>query len=67
MAMTRWERKAALAYGATAEIADKLELTRGHVSQVVNGKRRDRRVEVAVARKVGRPVRDVFPALEQEA
>lgn len=67
MAMTRWERKAALGHGAVKEIADALGLSRPHVSQVLNGHRRDRKVEVAAARKLGKPVDEVFEPVGQTA
>ena len=44
-----------------AEIASGLDLTPGHVSQVVWGKRRSPVVEEAVAKAIGRPVQKVFP------
>jgi hypothetical protein len=45
-----------------ASIAQDLELTAGHVSQVVWGKRRSADVEKAVAEAIGRPVSKVFQA-----
>lgn len=60
MAMQPGERKAALRHGAVTEIARQTGRTLGHVSQVIHGKRRDRKVEVAAARKIGRPVHEVF-------
>lgn len=58
--MSRWERKAALKFGDLAEIAKRLGVTRPHASQVLNDKRRDRKVEVAIARAIGKPVDEVF-------
>lgn len=43
-----------------AAIAADLNLTAGHVSQVVWGKRRSAPVEEAVARAIGKPVGKVF-------
>jgi hypothetical protein len=60
MALTKWERKEKLGHGAVREIAGATELSEGHVSQVINGKRRDRVVEVAVARRLQMPVDEVF-------
>jgi hypothetical protein len=45
-----------------ASIARELNVTDGHVSQVVSGKRRSPVVEAAVAKAIGRPVGDVFSA-----
>lgn len=58
--MTRWERKAALGHGAVREIAKRTGKSESHTSHVINGNRRDRKIEVAVARMVGRPVDEVF-------
>lgn len=63
MAMSRWERKAALRHGAMKEVAKRTGRTLGHVSEVVRGNRRDRKVEVAIARAVGKPVDEVFEPL----
>jgi hypothetical protein len=62
MSLSRWERKQLLPYGAVTAIAQKLGRSKGHVSQVISGHRRDRRVEVAVARIIKLPVDRVFPA-----
>lgn len=67
MAMTRWERKAALRHGAVTEIARRVGVTKQHVSHVLNDKRRDRKVEVAAARMIGRPVDDVFEPVPARA
>lgn len=60
MALSKWERKERLGHGAVKEIAEATERSEGHVSQVINGKRRDRVVEVAVARRLQLPVDEVF-------
>lgn len=60
MALTKWERKERLGHGAVKEIATATERAEGHVSMVINGKRRDRVVEVAVARRLQMPVDEVF-------
>ena len=60
MALTKWERKERLGHGAVKEIAEATDRSEGHVSQVINGKRRDRVVEVAVARRLQMPVDEVF-------
>ena len=65
MGMSRWERKAALPYGAAKQIAERLGVAEPHVSQVLHGKRRDRRVEVAIARMIGKPVDEVFPPKDE--
>lgn len=41
-------------------IADQLDVTPQHVSQVISGERRSVRVEEAVADALGMPVEDVF-------
>ncbi len=61
MAMNGEERKRALGHGGAAEICRRTARSATHVSQVVRGLRRDRRVEVAVARKLGKTVDEVFP------
>ena len=60
MALSNDEIKKRLGYGAVTEIAKRTSRTKGHVSQVINGKRRDRKVEVAAARKLGMKVEEVF-------
>ncbi len=67
MALGRWEIKSRLRFGALSEIAASTDRTLGHVSQVVSGLRRDRKVEVAVARKLRMKVEDVFPPKGQVA
>lgn len=67
MALTRWERKERLGHGAVKEIAAATERSEAHVSRVVNGHRRDRVVEVAVARRLQLPVDAVFEAVAQKA
>lgn len=67
MALTRWERKERLGHGAVKELAAATQRSEGHVSQVVNGKRRDRVVEVAVARRLQMPVDEVFESAAQRA
>lgn len=60
MALTKWERKERLGFGAVQAIATATGRSKGHVSQVINGKRRDRVVEVAAARRLQLPVDEVF-------
>lgn len=67
MALTKWERKEKLGHGAVKDIATTTERSEGHVSQVINGKRRDRVVEVAVARRLQMPVDEVFEPAKQKA
>lgn len=68
MAMTRWQRKEKLdeklGHGAVGEIASRAKKSLTHTSQVINGHRRDRDVEVAVARAIGRPVDEVFEPIQ---
>lgn len=61
MALTADERKNKLGRGKAAKIARQLKRTEGHVSQVINGLRRDPVVEEMVARRIGLPVEEVFP------
>lgn len=67
MALSKWERKERLGHGAIREIAKATTRSEGHVSQVVNGKRRDRVVEVAVARRLQMAVDDVFEPAQAKA
>lgn len=67
MALSKYERKEKLGYGAAVEIARATNRSEGHVSQVINGKRRDRIVEVAVARRIQMPVDEVFEPVSQKA
>jgi predicted XRE-type DNA-binding protein len=69
MALSRWERKEKLGFGSQAEIATRLKVQRSVVSAVVNDKAQSlsaetvRKVQVAVARKIGLPVDDVFDSV----
>lgn len=65
--MAALEIKQGLGYGGVTAIADQLDVTVAHVSQVMHGKRRSPRVERAIARKLGRKVRDVFPVVQSAA
>lgn len=69
MAMTPIDRKVELLRKgkSMSDIARALEVTPGHVSQVVAGERRSPRVEAAVAAAIGRPVQAVFPAGKRDA
>jgi lambda repressor-like predicted transcriptional regulator len=57
------EIKAALMLNGkqAAEIARKLNLTRGHVSNVINGHTRNRRVEAEIAAAIGKRLDEVWP------
>lgn len=66
MPMTRWERKEALGHGALVFVARRAERSLGHVSRVVNGTRRDKRVEKEVARRLKLPIEKVFPPHDEE-
>jgi hypothetical protein len=61
MALNRFERKALLPYGQVTRIARRLRRSVPHVSMVLNDRRRDARVERALAEAMGRPVHEVFP------
>lgn len=58
--MTGRERKAALGYGALSKIARRTRRTLGHVSQVIDGTRRDPVVERATAARLGKSIDEVF-------
>lgn len=64
MSLTRHERKDRLGHGGIREVAAKVPCSEPLVSLVVNDKAADtkltRRVKVAVARKIGMPVAEVF-------
>ncbi len=61
MTLTANEIKAKLGYGGLTRIAKATATTKGHVSQVIHGLRRHRKVEVAVARRIRARVDEVFP------
>lgn len=62
MALTVPDRKAEIARRGVnlSEIARQLDVWPQHVSQVVSGERRSKRVEQAVADALSMPVDDVF-------
>lgn len=62
--LTPDEIKQRLGWGGITRIAAATLTTKGHVSQVVNGLRRHRKVEVAVARRLRAKVDDVFPVVK---
>lgn len=68
MPMPPLHRKAYLVIQRTtvAAIARELGLSHGHVSQVLHGLRRHEQTEIAIAKKIGRPVSEVFPPNEDE-
>lgn len=61
MTLTPTERKRKLRRGTAKDIAIQTGTTRGHVSQVLSGKRPDRHVERIAARKLRMKIEDVFP------
>lgn len=61
MTLSRDEIKKRLGHGSVTRIARQTGRTIGHVSQVLAGLRRDRKVEVAAARKLGIRVDEAFP------
>jgi hypothetical protein len=67
MPLTKWDRKERLGHGAATEIAKKLGKDQSHVSRVILGERRDREVEVAVARRIRTRVVDAFPEFYQKS
>lgn len=66
MGLSRGERKDRLSFGDSAEIARRKGKARSYVSEVLNGKRRDREIEVAIARKCRVKVADAFPEFYQQ-
>jgi hypothetical protein len=64
MPLSKWQRKERLGFGGVKAISDKLAVSPALVSLVVNDKAADtkltRKVKVAVARKIGMPVAEVF-------
>lgn len=62
MTLTADEIKDRLGWGAVTRIAKDTGTTKGHVSQVINRKRRHRKVEVVVARRLHVRVDELFPA-----
>lgn len=70
MPLTRAERKDLMPFGGQAEVAAAEHVDRPYVSNVMNGevfpktpaaRKKLRRVQVALARKIGLPVNEVFP------
>ena len=66
MPMSGEERKRALGHGGAAAICRRTKRSPAHVSYVIRGLRRDRKVEVAIARRLKLPV-DVVFAPEEKA
>lgn len=65
--MTPYEIKKQLGRGTLTKVARRLDVQVGHVSQVVSGKRRSRRVERVIARRLGKKADEVFPVREEAA
>ena len=69
--MTAAERKELFKHGMQKAIADKHRYSRGWISEVVNGSANStaeaRKVAVLFARKVGVPVRVLFPEYYEAA
>jgi transcriptional regulator with XRE-family HTH domain len=70
MPLTTAERKHRMPFGAQKEIAAALEVTPAYVSRVLSddirprtptGQKQLRRIRVAIARRLGMPVDEVFP------
>lgn len=71
MALTIAERKHLMPYGSQREVASEQGVKEGYVSEVMSGdvnpkttdgKKKLRRVQVAIARKLGVTVDEAFPA-----
>lgn len=73
MSIARYARKERLPVGAQREIATKLDVAESVVSRVMNDKGADlspktiRRVRVAIARRIGMRVDEVFPPTQSAA
>ena len=67
MPMNRWDRKAQMPHGSVTGIARQLGKSVGHVSQVLNDRRRAPDVEQEIAKVIGLPVEQVFPPRQQSA
>lgn len=61
MPLSKHEVKERLGYGALTQIAKATGRALGHVSQVVNGKRPDRKVARAIARRLRLKLIDLPP------
>jgi len=61
MGLSRWERKEKLGHGGVTEIAKKTGRSVAYASEVISGKKRNREIEVATARKLRVKVADAFP------
>lgn len=62
MALTPEQRKKKLGHGGLKKIAEKLELTEGHVSQVNSEKRQDDDVQRAITRAITKKHPEVDPS-----
>jgi hypothetical protein len=60
MTLDQWDRKRLLPYGAVTEVANRIGVSRSLVSEVIRGTRRNRNVEVALARVMKLPVDEAF-------
>ena len=65
--LTRQQVRERLRFGDVALIAARTRRTRGHVSQVLSGKRADRKVAVALARMLGVRLSDLPVELYEAA
>lgn len=59
--LTRMERKERLGHGGVSEVAALAGVTPSFVSKVVNGHKRNARIENLIIGRIGRPGEDVFP------
>jgi transcriptional regulator with XRE-family HTH domain len=72
MPLSKYERKELLPYGAQSEIADELGLSEATVSLIMNDKTASitretiERVRAAIARRIGRPVSELWDDLPAE-
>lgn len=56
-----------MGFGWNKKIARAIGRAESSVSEVINGRRRDRQIEVAVARRLRMKVDDAFPPKDDEA
>lgn len=66
MGLSRWERKEKLGHGGVTEIAEKTGFSVNYASEVISGRKRNRMIEVATARKLRVKVADAFPEFYQQ-
>ena len=64
MALTYWERKEYLPYGALTHVAREVPCTMAMASRVLSGKSRNRRIERLIARRMKDPLTGMGVSVE---